>query len=50
MAGLVPVRRGPKCASKLTLALAARIAGLDAAGQTLRQWPKAATVAVNSPP
>ena len=37
VAGLVPVRRGPKGASKLTPALAARIAGLDAAGQTLRQ-------------
>jgi len=35
--GLVPARRGPKGASKLTPALAARIAGLDAAGQTLRQ-------------
>ena len=37
VAGLVPGRRGPKGASKLTPALAARIAGLDAAGQTLRQ-------------
>ena len=37
VAGLVPVRRGPKGASKLMPALAARIAGLDAAGQTLRQ-------------
>src|SRR6266566_926086 len=37
VAGLVPVRRGPKGASKLTPALAARIAGLDAAGKTLRQ-------------
>ena len=37
VARLVPVRRGPKGASKLTPALAARIAGLDAAGQTLRQ-------------
>ena len=37
VAGLVPARRGPKGASKLTPALAARIAGLDAAGQTLRQ-------------
>jgi len=35
--GLVPARRGPKGASKLTPALAARIAGLDAAGQALRQ-------------
>jgi transposase len=37
VAGLVPARRGPKGASKLTPALAARIAGLDAAGNTLRQ-------------
>jgi Helix-turn-helix domain len=37
VAGLVPARRGPKGASKLTPALAARIAGLDADGQTLRQ-------------
>jgi transposase len=37
VAGLVPARRGPKGASKLTPELAARIVGLDAAGQTLRQ-------------
>jgi transposase len=37
VAGLVPARRGPKGASKLTPQLAERIAGLDAAGQTLRQ-------------
>jgi transposase len=37
VAGLVPARRGPRSASKLTPGLAARIAGLDAAGQTLRQ-------------
>jgi transposase len=37
VAGLVPARRGPKGASKLTPGLAARIAGLDADGQTLRQ-------------
>jgi hypothetical protein len=37
VAGLVPARPGPKGASKLTPELAARIAGLDAAGQTLRQ-------------
>jgi transposase-like protein len=37
VAGLVPARRGPKGASKLTPALVAQIAGLDAAGQTLRQ-------------
>ncbi|HEY3652005.1 MAG TPA: helix-turn-helix domain-containing protein, partial [Streptosporangiaceae bacterium] len=35
VAGLVPARRGPKGASKLTPQLAARIAGLDAAGATL---------------
>jgi len=37
VAGLVPARRGPKGASKLTPELAARIAGLDAAGATLRE-------------
>jgi transposase len=37
VAGLVPARRGPKGASKLTPGLAARIAELDAGGQTLRQ-------------
>ena len=37
VAGLVPARRGPKGASKLTSALAARIVELDAAGKTLRQ-------------
>jgi transposase len=37
VAGLVPARRGPKGASKLTAGLAARIAELDAGGQTLRQ-------------
>jgi transposase-like protein len=37
VAGLVPARRGPKGASKLTPELVARIAELDAAGQTLRQ-------------
>jgi hypothetical protein len=35
VAGLVPARRGPKGASRLTPELAARIAGLDAAGATL---------------
>ncbi len=44
VAGLVPARRGPKGASKLTPALAARIAELDAAGQTLRQVAAAAGV------
>jgi transposase len=37
VAGLVPARRGPKGASKLTPGLVARIAELDAAGQTLRE-------------
>jgi hypothetical protein len=37
VAGLVPGRRGPKGASKLTAELAARIGELDAAGQSLRQ-------------
>ncbi len=44
VAGLVPARRGPKGASKLTPELAARIAELDAAGQTLRQIAAAAGV------
>ena len=37
VAGLVPARRGPKEASKLTAELVERIAGLDAAGATLRE-------------
>ena len=37
VAGLVPARRGPKGASKLTPELVERIAGLDAAGKTLRE-------------
>jgi transposase-like protein len=37
VAGLVPARRGPKGASKLTPELVERIAGLDAAGATLRE-------------
>ncbi len=37
VAGLVPARRGPKGASKLTPQLAEQIAGLDAAGATLRE-------------
>ena len=44
VAGLVPARRGPKGASKLTPGLAARIAELDAAGKTLRQIAAAAGV------
>jgi transposase-like protein len=37
VAGLVPARRGPKGASKLTAQLTARIGELDAAGATLRE-------------
>jgi len=37
VAGLVPARRGPKGASKLTPELAARVGELDAAGKTLRE-------------
>jgi transposase-like protein len=48
VAGLVPARRGPKGASKLTPQLAARIAELDAAGQTLRQIAAAAGVSTFS--
>ena len=46
VAGLVPVRRGPKGASKLTPALAAWIMELDAAGQTL--WQIAAATGVST--
>ena len=48
VAGLVPARRGPKGASKLTPELAARIAGLDAAGATLRQIAAATGVSTFS--
>jgi len=48
VAGLVPARRGPKGASKLTPGLAARIAELDAAGQTLRQIAAATGVSTFS--
>lgn len=44
VAGLVPGKRGPKGASKLTAELAGRIRELDAAGQTLRQIAAAAGV------
>ncbi len=37
VAGLVPARRGPKGASRLTPEVITRIRALDAAGQTLRQ-------------
>jgi lambda repressor-like predicted transcriptional regulator len=48
VAGLVPSRRGPKGASKLTPELAARIAGLDAAGATLREIAAATGVSTFS--
>src|ERR1700689_3774756 len=48
VAGLVPSRRGPKGASKLTPELAARIAGLDAAGATLRRIAAATGVSTFS--
>jgi transposase len=48
VAGLVPARRGPKGASKLTPQLAARITGLDAAGKTLREIAAATGVSTFS--
>ena len=48
VAGLVPSRRGPKGASKLTPQLAARIAGLDAAGATLSEIAAATGVSTFS--
>jgi transposase-like protein len=48
VAGLVPSRRGPKGASKLTPQLAARIAGLDAAGATLGEIAAATGVSTFS--
>jgi hypothetical protein len=48
VAGLVPARRGPKGASKLTPELAGRIAGLDAAGATLREIAAATGVSTFS--
>jgi len=48
VAGLVPARRGPRRASKLTPQLAARIAELDAAGATLREIAAAAGVSTFS--
>jgi len=48
VAGLVPARRGPKGASKLTPELAARIAGLDAEGKTLREIAAATGVSTFS--
>ena len=48
VAGLVPARRGPKGASKLTPQLAERIAGLDAAGATLSEIAAATGVSAFS--
>jgi transposase-like protein len=48
VAGLVPARRGPKGARKLTPRLAERIGGLDAAGATLREIAAAAGVSTFS--
>ena len=47
VAGLVPARRGPKGASKLTTQLVERIAGLDAAGATLRELAAASSRSVD---
>jgi transposase-like protein len=48
VAGLVPSRRGPKGASKLTAQLAARIGELDAAGATLGEIAAATGVSTFS--
>jgi hypothetical protein len=48
VAGLVPARRGPKGASKLTPQLAARIGELDAAGATLDEIAAATGVSTFS--
>jgi hypothetical protein len=48
VAGLVPSRRGPKGASKLTAELVERIAGLDAAGARLREIAAATGVSTFS--
>jgi hypothetical protein len=48
VAGLVPARRGPKGASKLTAELVGRIAGLDAAGATLAEIAAATGVSTFS--
>ena len=44
----MPARRGPKGASKLTPELVERIAGLDAAGATLREIAAATGVSTFS--
>jgi transposase-like protein len=48
VAGLVPARRGPKGASKLTAGVTGRIARLHAEGKTLRQSAAAAGVSTFS--
>jgi hypothetical protein len=48
VAGLIPARRGPKGASKLTPELAARIGELDAAGATLAEIAAATGVSTFS--
>jgi transposase-like protein len=48
VAGLVPARRGPKGASKLTAQLVGRIGELDAAGATLREIAAATGVSTFS--
>ena len=48
VAGLVPARRGPRGASKLTPQVVERIAGLDAAGATLREIAAATGVSTFS--
>src|SRR6266568_4935005 len=48
VAGLVPARRGPKGASKLTPQLVERVTGLDAAGATLREIAAATGVSTFS--
>src|SRR5713226_5011066 len=48
VAALVPARRGPKGASKLTAPLVARIAELDAGGRTLAQIAAATGVSTFS--
>ena len=48
LAGLVPARRGPKGASKLTPELAARVRELEAAGATLSEIAAAAGVSTFS--
>ena len=50
VAGLVPSRRGPKGASKLTPQLAARIRELDAAGATLSEIAAATDAEISHQP